>query len=108
MHSFSGKSRTLRQSVAGEISDGGVMDETLLQTAVGGNVVSEVLQRERRYDLVLRYLEPYRDTNSSQVSRSGAHGNRGVRDSFGLHSTFLPDAEENYCREGINPTVALQ
>jgi heavy metal efflux system protein len=31
---------------------------------VGGNAVSQVLQGERRFDLVPRYLPPYRDTGS--------------------------------------------
>jgi len=33
-----------------------------IQTAVGGSAVSQVLQGEQRYDLVVRYLEPYRNT----------------------------------------------
>jgi cobalt-zinc-cadmium resistance protein CzcA len=32
-----------------------------IQTAVGGNALSQVLQGEARYDLVLRYLPQYRD-----------------------------------------------
>jgi cobalt-zinc-cadmium resistance protein CzcA len=36
-----------------------------VQTAVGGNAVSQVLEGERRYDLVLRYLAPYRDTKEA-------------------------------------------
>jgi cobalt-zinc-cadmium resistance protein CzcA len=36
-----------------------------IQTAVGGNPVSQVLQGEQRYDLVLRYLAPYRDTKEA-------------------------------------------
>ena len=32
-----------------------------IQTAVGGNALTQVLQEERRYDLVLRYLPEYRD-----------------------------------------------
>ena len=36
-----------------------------IQTAVGGNAVSQVLQGEQRYDLVLRYLPPYRDTKEA-------------------------------------------
>jgi len=32
-----------------------------IQTAVGGNAVTQVLQGEQRYDLVLRYLPQYRD-----------------------------------------------
>ena len=33
-----------------------------IQTAVGGGAVSQVLQGEARYDLVVRYQKPYRDT----------------------------------------------
>ena len=48
-----------------------------IQTAVGGNEVSQVLQGEQRYDLVVRYDAPYRDTkeaieNIRLLSPSGA------------------------------------
>jgi cobalt-zinc-cadmium resistance protein CzcA len=48
-----------------------------IQTAVGGNAVSQVLQGEQRYDLVVRYDAPYRDTkeaiqNIHLLSPSGA------------------------------------
>jgi cobalt-zinc-cadmium resistance protein CzcA len=36
-----------------------------IQTAVGGNAITQVLQGERRYDLVIRYLEPYRNTKDA-------------------------------------------
>ena len=36
-----------------------------IQTAVGGNAVTQVLQGEQRYDLVPRYLAPYRDTREA-------------------------------------------
>jgi heavy metal efflux system protein len=36
-----------------------------VQTAVGGNAVTQVLQGERRYDVVLRYLPQYRDTREA-------------------------------------------
>src|SRR5262249_11846325 len=36
-----------------------------VQTAVGGNAVSQVLQGERRYDLVVRYDTQYRDTKEA-------------------------------------------
>ena len=36
-----------------------------VQTAVGGNALTQVLQGERRFDLVLRYLEPFRDTKEA-------------------------------------------
>jgi cobalt-zinc-cadmium resistance protein CzcA len=36
-----------------------------IQTAVGGNVLSEVLKGEAKYDLVLRYQQSYRDTKEA-------------------------------------------
>ena len=36
-----------------------------IQTAVGGNAVSQILQGERRFDLVPRYTAPYRDTKEA-------------------------------------------
>src|SRR5499427_198028 len=36
-----------------------------VQTAVGGNALTQVLIGERRYDLVLRYLPQYRDTKEA-------------------------------------------
>ncbi|HKM83836.1 MAG TPA: CusA/CzcA family heavy metal efflux RND transporter [Candidatus Acidoferrum sp.] len=36
-----------------------------IQTAVGGNALTQVLQGEQRYDLVLRYLPQYRDTKEA-------------------------------------------
>jgi heavy metal efflux system protein len=36
--------------------------EDAIQTAVGGNALTQVLQGEQRYDLVLRYLPEYRET----------------------------------------------
>ena len=36
-----------------------------IQTAVGGGAVSQVLQGEARYDLVVRYQKPYRDTQQA-------------------------------------------
>ena len=36
-----------------------------IQTAVGGNALTQVLQGEQRYDLVMRYLPAYRDTREA-------------------------------------------
>jgi cobalt-zinc-cadmium resistance protein CzcA len=36
-----------------------------IQTAVGGTAFTQVLQGEARYDLVMRYLPPYRDTREA-------------------------------------------
>ena len=39
-----------------------------VQTAVGGNPLTQVLQGERRFDLVMRYLPQYRDTKEAIAS----------------------------------------
>src|SRR5215831_12718181 len=39
--------------------------EDAIQTAVGGNALTQVLIGEQRYDLVLRYLADYRDTKQA-------------------------------------------
>jgi cobalt-zinc-cadmium resistance protein CzcA len=39
--------------------------EDAIQTAVGGNALTQVLIGEQRYDLVLRYLPEYRDTHEA-------------------------------------------
>ena len=36
-----------------------------IQTAVGGNALTQVLQGEQRYDLVMRYLPQYRNTREA-------------------------------------------
>jgi cobalt-zinc-cadmium resistance protein CzcA len=36
-----------------------------VETAVGGKAVTQVLQRDQRYDLVVRYQRPYRDTQEA-------------------------------------------
>jgi len=48
-----------RQAARYQINVSDVQDA--IQTAVGGNALSQVLQGEARYDLVLRYLPQYRD-----------------------------------------------
>ncbi len=61
-----------------------------IQTAVGGNALTQVLQGEQRYDLVLRYLPEYRNTKEAienirllspcgRASIAGATGQRGDR-----------------------------
>ena len=52
-----------RQAARFQINVADVQDA--IQTAVGGNAVSQVLQGEQRYDLVMRYLPQYRDTREA-------------------------------------------
>ena len=47
-----------------------------IQTAVGGNALTQVLQGEARYDLVMRYLPQYRDTQGSHREYSPAVAHR--------------------------------
>jgi heavy metal efflux system protein len=63
-----------RQAARYQINVADVQDA--IQTAVGGTALTQVLQDERRYDLVMRYLPEYRDTkeaieNIRLVSPSG-------------------------------------
>ena len=39
--------------------------QDVIETAVGGKAVSQVLQGEQRYDVVVRYQEPYRNTRKA-------------------------------------------
>ena len=52
-----------REAARHQINVADVQDA--VQTAVGGNALTQVLQGEARYDLVLRYLPKYRDTKEA-------------------------------------------
>ena len=52
-----------RQAARYQINVADIQDA--IQTAVGGNALTQVLQGEQRYDLVLRYLPRYRDTRQA-------------------------------------------
>jgi heavy metal efflux system protein len=52
-----------RQTARYQINVADVQDA--VQTAVGGNALTQVLQGEARYDLVLRYLPQYRNTREA-------------------------------------------
>src|ERR1700692_4180777 len=56
-----------------------------IQTAVGGNAVSQVLIGEQRYDVVVRYQAPYRNTAQAieKVRLVSPTGGRGARAQFG-------------------------
>ena len=50
-----------------------------VQTAVGGNALTQVLQGEARYDLVMRYLPQYRDDQGGHREHSTAVAHRRTR-----------------------------
>ncbi len=50
-----------------------------VQTAVGGNALTQVLKGEARYDLTLRYLPQYRSTRGSDREHSSAIALRRTR-----------------------------
>ena len=52
-----------RQTARYQINVADVQDA--IQTAVGGNALTQVLQGEARYDLVMRYLPQYRNTKEA-------------------------------------------
>jgi cobalt-zinc-cadmium resistance protein CzcA len=52
-----------RQAARYQINAADVQDA--IQTAVGGNALTQVLQGEARYDLVMRYLPQYRNTKEA-------------------------------------------
>ncbi len=79
-----------------------------VQTAVGGNAVTQVLQGEQRYDLVLRYLPEYRDTkeaieNIRLVSPSGERVSLAQ-----LCKIETVDGAEEIYREGSQRYVAIK
>jgi heavy metal efflux system protein len=79
-----------------------------IQTAVGGNAVSQVLRGEQRYDLVLRYLPRYRSTEEAieQVRLVAPSGER-VSLAQVCNVNVLDGASEIY-REGNSRYVALK
>ncbi|WP_446744454.1 efflux RND transporter permease subunit [Silvibacterium acidisoli] len=72
-----------------------------IQTAVGGNAVSQVLVKEARYDLVARYLPQYRDTQDA-INNIRLLSPSGERVSLAQLTTVKTEdgAEEIYREEG--------
>jgi cobalt-zinc-cadmium resistance protein CzcA len=79
-----------------------------IQTAVGGGVVSQVLRGEQRYDLVVRYLPPFRDTQEA-IEKIRLLSPSGERVSLAQLCTVqtLDGASEIY-REGNSRYVAIK
>ncbi|SPE41234.1 Heavy metal efflux pump, cobalt-zinc-cadmium [Candidatus Sulfopaludibacter sp. SbA3] len=79
-----------------------------IETAVGGKAVSQVLQGEQRYDLMVRYQAPYRDTKEAiENVRLLAPGGERVALSQLCQVEVLDGASEIY-REGNSRYVALK
>jgi cobalt-zinc-cadmium resistance protein CzcA len=79
-----------------------------VQTAIGGNAVSQVLDGEARYDLVLRYQKQFRDTKQA-VENVRLLAPSGERVSLAQLTTIGTDdgAEEIY-REGEQRYIAVK
>ena len=79
-----------------------------IQTAVGGNAVSQVLQKEARYDLVIRYLPKYRDTEEA-IDNIRLLSPSGERVSLAQLTTVkTEDGAEEIYREGGQRYVAIK
>jgi cobalt-zinc-cadmium resistance protein CzcA len=78
-----------------------------VQTAVGGNAVSQVLQGEARYDVVVRYLEPYRNTQEA-IANVRLLSPTGERVSLSqLAQVEVKDGAYDIYREGNSRYVAI-
>jgi len=79
-----------------------------IQTAVGGNAVSQVLQGEARYDLVLRYQKPYRDTREA-IENVRLLSSSSERVSLAqLTKVATTDGAEEIYREGEQRYIAVK
>jgi len=79
-----------------------------IQTAVGGNAVTQVLQGEQRYDLVVRYGAPYRDTKEA-IENIRLLSPSGTRVSLAQLSTVeTTDGASEIYREGNSRYIAIK
>ncbi len=78
-----------------------------IQTAVGGNAVSQVLIGEQRYDVVVRYQNPYRNT-ARAISNIRLLSSTGERVSLAqLTNVEVKDGAYDIYREGNTRYVAV-
>src|SRR5579872_4574859 len=78
-----------------------------VQTAVGGNAVSQVLIGEQRYDVVVRYQEPYRNT-AKAISNVRLLSPTGERVSLAqLTDVEVKDGAYDIYREGNQRYAAV-
>jgi heavy metal efflux system protein len=79
-----------------------------IQTAVGGNPVSQVLEGEQRFDLVVRYQEPFRDT-IDKISSIRILAPSGERVALGdLCDIKIEDGASMIYREGNMRYIAIK
>lgn len=79
-----------------------------IQTAVGGNALTQVLIGEQRYDLVLRYLPQYRDT-AEAMERIRLLSPTGERVSLAqVTKSRVEDGGSEIYREGNSRYVAIK
>lgn len=79
-----------------------------IQTAVGGTSMSQVLQGEARYDLVLRYQRPYRNTRET-IENVRLLSLSGERVSLAqLATVSTTDGAEEIYREGEQRYIAVK
>ncbi|MGA8273304.1 MAG: CusA/CzcA family heavy metal efflux RND transporter [Candidatus Sulfotelmatobacter sp.] len=79
-----------------------------IQTAVGGNALTQVLQGEARYDLVMRYLPQYRDTREA-IQNIRLLAPTGERVSLAqLSKISMADGGSEIYREGNQRYVAIK
>jgi heavy metal efflux system protein len=79
-----------------------------IQTAVGGNALTQVLKGEARYDLTLRYLPKYRDTREA-IEKIRLLSPSGERVSLAqLSKINVTDGASEIYREGNRRYVAIK
>jgi cobalt-zinc-cadmium resistance protein CzcA len=79
-----------------------------IQTAVGGNALTQVLRGEARYDLVMRYLPQYRNTKEA-IERIRLLSPSGERVSLAqLCKISVTDGASEIYREGNRRYVAIK
>jgi cobalt-zinc-cadmium resistance protein CzcA len=79
-----------------------------IQTAVGGNALTQVLQGEARYDVTLRYLPQYRDTQDA-IERIRLLSPSGERVSLAqLCKIQVVDGGSEIYREGNQRYIAIK
>jgi cobalt-zinc-cadmium resistance protein CzcA len=79
-----------------------------IQTAIGGNALTQVLQGEARYDLVMRYLPQYRDTREA-IEKIRLLSPSGERVSLAqLCKITVTDGASEIYREGNQRYIAIK